>query len=168
MEEKYVWKIKSYKPYSAMGIMFCIGSGAGLFFLVESQPVTIVLPLVLFLGFAFLVGLYEILKGCFKCYPIQIKLCCDGMDIVYSKGKIKRISSEEIKHITFEIRPPECGWWRLRLPNFKFYDSKNKQIVEGDVPSYAQFQKIYNLLQVFQLRIFVPDYTERSYQKFFK
>lgn len=118
--------------------------------------------------FAFLEGLYEVLKGLFMSYPMQIELYRDGMDIVYSKGKINRIASGEIKHIAFDIRPPQCGWWRLQPPNFKFYDSKNKLIIEGDVLSYAQFQEVYNLLQAFQLRIFIPNYTEGSYQKFFR
>lgn len=167
MEDKYIWKIQSYKPNPIVGLVFCIFSGVLLFILMTNQPLNNILPPVIVLAVVFSTGLYNILKHLFLMYPIQINICANSLEVVYSKGSVKQFMYKEIKQIAFNIRPPQCRWYRLSSPNFEFYGSKNKLIVEGDVPTYEQFQKVYNLLKHFPVRIFIPDYTEASYEKFF-
>lgn len=119
------------------------------------------------LAVTFFVGLYDILKCLFLPYPIQINICSDGLEIVYSKGIVKQYALKEIKRIEFNIRQPQRGWYKLSKPKFEFYDSRDNLIVEGDVPNYEQFQEIYSLLKCFDVKILIPDYTKASYAKFF-
>ena len=116
---------------------------------------------------AFFLGLYDILKCLFLAYPIQINIYENSLEIIDSKGKVKEIAGQDIKKIEFTIRSPDCGWYRLTSPNFKFYDSRDKLIVEGDAPIYEQFQEICNRLKSFPVRIYIPNYTEAGYEKFF-
>ena len=167
MDKNNIWEIKSYRPNPVIGFVVCVFSIGVFVILLTAQPLKTFFPVAIVLVVMFLVGIYDVLKRWIASYPVKIQICTDGLQIVYSKGIVKRYALKEIKRIEFNIRQPQRGWYKLSKPKFEFYDSRDKLIVEGDVPNYEQFQEIYSLLKCFDVKIFIPDYTKASYAKFF-
>ena len=158
MEDKYIWKIERYKPKPIVGFVYSIFL---IIFSVNLPLNTALLVPVIFLGFLFFMCGYEVLKFLFLSYPIQINICSDCLEIVYSKGTAKRVIFKEIKRIEFHLE----HMYRA-TPYFEFYDSKDKLIIAGDVRRYEQFQEVYSQIRCISDGIFIPDDVEDYYISF--